>query len=232
MSNFEGFSLRTKLNNSKGSWDNKRNDREGFSKPNQTSVTFVKKSDQQKKCKSLSVNVDAKENKLMILAIQSTNLILSYEKQKLSQAFSSTKDRKSEQIKTKPNLNCCHKKPKPGISLKELKQFLNQRPKPSWKLRIETFYIYQPNLLRGWSCGLSEILSKDKKAFVNEKIIVSKGLIKLSADLTKQSNNHKDWVKAYKSSQRGIEEYLRKLGYVRKDRYTRKNLTFVRNQLK
>ncbi|KAJ3425012.1 hypothetical protein M0812_27442 [Anaeramoeba flamelloides] len=221
MTTLEGFPFLKKHGHSNNSDHNKREGNTSFSKTNQTSDAFVKKSDQQKMCQPLAVNVDAKENKLMILAIQSTNLILSYQKNQISSDLSYTNDRKFEQ-----------QKPKPRISRKELKHFLNQRPKPSWKLRIETFYIYKPNYLVGWSYGLSEILSKDKMARVNQKIIISKDLIKLSADLTRKSKHQKDWVKAYKSSQRGIEECLKKLGYVRNDRYTRKNLTFIRNQLK
>ncbi|KAJ6235399.1 hypothetical protein M0813_28680 [Anaeramoeba flamelloides] len=232
MTTLEGFPFLKKHSHSNNSDQNKREGNTSFSKTNQTSDAFVKKSDQQKMCQSLAVNVDAKENKLMILAIQSTNLILSYQKNQISSDLSYTNDRKFEQQKPNPDLNCCYQKPKPRISLKELKHFLNQRPKPSWKLRIETFYIYKPNFLVGWSYGLSEILSKDKMARVNQKIIISKDLIKLSADLTRKSKHQKDWVKAYKSSQRGIEECLKKLGYVRNDRYTRKNLTFIRNQLK
>ncbi|KAJ3448145.1 hypothetical protein M0812_00621 [Anaeramoeba flamelloides] len=111
-----------------------------------------------------------------------------------------------------------------SVSKKKLSFFLNSRPKPSWKLRLEKFYQYKPELIKGWRQGLSNEFQNpdcDKPT----KIIVDKEIAKIYAELVspKTSSTPK---KCYKSALRGIEDYLKKNGYKRTQKYQRETLEF------
>ncbi|KAJ6235884.1 hypothetical protein M0813_28446 [Anaeramoeba flamelloides] len=110
------------------------------------------------------------------------------------------------------------------LSKKKLSFFLNSRPKPSWKLRLEKFYQYKPDLIKGWRQGLSNEFQNpdcDKPT----KIIVDKEIAKIYAERVspKTSSLHN---KCYKTALRGIEEYLKKNGYKRTKFYQRGPLEF------
>ncbi|KAJ3440682.1 hypothetical protein M0812_14351 [Anaeramoeba flamelloides] len=110
------------------------------------------------------------------------------------------------------------------LSIKELSFFLNSRPKPSWNLRLEKFYQYKPELIKGWRQGLSNEF-QNPNCVKPTKIILDKEIAKLYAELVspKTSSLHK---KCYKTALRGIEEYLKKNGYERTKLYQRGPLEF------
>ncbi|KAJ3450340.1 hypothetical protein M0812_06512 [Anaeramoeba flamelloides] len=117
--------------------------------------------------------------------------------------------------------------PKETISEKKLSDFLNQKPKPSWSVRIEMLYLYKPNLLLGWKKGLSNHLKRGDHQLKPPKIIIDKHLLGKVAKLSCKTTCTKEYTKFYKSTSRGIEEYLKRYGYNRQTKYERKKLVFV-----
>ncbi|KAJ3446416.1 hypothetical protein M0812_08224 [Anaeramoeba flamelloides] len=116
------------------------------------------------------------------------------------------------------------------ISELELDMFMNKRPKPSWGQRLEKLNLYNSKYIIGWYPNLSKLYEStdpDFKEKIPQKILIKKSLFSKCADLTAKTNSQKDWLKSYKSCQRGIEEYFKRNHYKRLERYTRKNLQFV-----
>ncbi|KAJ3444780.1 hypothetical protein M0812_10641 [Anaeramoeba flamelloides] len=107
----------------------------------------------------------------------------------------------------------------------DLKTFLHMKPRPSWLKRLETFYLYNPQLLVGWKKNYFKSSSPDGEK--PKKIAVSKKLFRIFSNLTKKSTSKKDFLRVYKSSQRGVEEFFRKVGYMKEPNYSRKTVIFV-----
>ncbi|KAJ3440585.1 hypothetical protein M0812_14254 [Anaeramoeba flamelloides] len=114
-----------------------------------------------------------------------------------------------------------------NVSDKNLSEFLNQKPKPSWSHRIEMLYLYRPNYVIGWRKGLSSILQKKNKDLLPIKIIINKKILAKVAKFSCKTNRKKEYTKFYKSTSRGIEEYLKRYDYHRQTKYERKKLVFV-----
>ncbi|KAJ6235936.1 hypothetical protein M0813_28210 [Anaeramoeba flamelloides] len=115
----------------------------------------------------------------------------------------------------------------PSITEKQLSDFLNRKPKPSWGERIEFFYMYNPRYIIGWQKGLATSLAKRRDYLKPSKIIVNKKILVKVAKLACTTNTKKEFLKFYKSTSRGIEEFLKRLSYIRQTRYERKKLVFV-----
>ncbi|KAJ3444385.1 hypothetical protein M0812_10238 [Anaeramoeba flamelloides] len=111
------------------------------------------------------------------------------------------------------------------FTYEDLKTFLHMKPRPSWLKRLETFYLYNPQLLVGWKKNYFKSNSHDEEK--PKKIAVSKKLFRIFSNLTKKSTSKKDFLRVYKSSQRGVEEFFRKVGYVKEPNYSRKTVIFV-----
>ncbi|KAJ6252851.1 hypothetical protein M0813_13713 [Anaeramoeba flamelloides] len=111
-----------------------------------------------------------------------------------------------------------------GQSKQNLTIFLKSKPKPSWKRRIERFYQYNPEWIQGWRKGLSHELDGEN-CIKPPKIIVNKEVAKMYSQII-TSNIESKAKKSYKSSLRGIEDYLKKHGYTRTQKYQREFLEF------
>ncbi|KAJ6243738.1 hypothetical protein M0813_22178 [Anaeramoeba flamelloides] len=114
-----------------------------------------------------------------------------------------------------------------NVSDKNLSEFLNQKPKPSWSQRIELLYLYRPSYVLGWRKGLSSILQMKNKDLLPAKIIIDKKILSKVAKFSCKTNCKKEYTKCYKSTSRGIEEYLKRYDYHRQTKYERKKLVFV-----
>ncbi|KAJ6250824.1 hypothetical protein M0813_15640 [Anaeramoeba flamelloides] len=117
--------------------------------------------------------------------------------------------------------------PKEKVTEKKLSDFLNQKPKPSWSYRIEMMYLHSPDFLLGWKKGLSNIFQKPDNELKPPKIIIHKKILEKVAKLSCKTKCTKEYTKFYKSTSRGIEEYLKRHGYSRQTKYERKKLVFV-----
>ncbi|KAJ6240286.1 hypothetical protein M0813_24284 [Anaeramoeba flamelloides] len=107
------------------------------------------------------------------------------------------------------------------MKFSELEKFIQRKPKPSWKKRLFKFYQYDPELLVGWK-QLSESTFKKKPT----TIVIQKKLFDLYSQILNTNNDHAFAIRIYKSSQRAVQEYLKKLGYCRCSKYSRKVLEF------
>ncbi|KAJ6249559.1 hypothetical protein M0813_16980 [Anaeramoeba flamelloides] len=150
-----------------------------------------------------------------------------------------TSSSKSSKI-TKKN---CQRQQIPILSELELKKFLTKRPKPSWGRRLEKLNQFDPSYIIGWYPNLSKVYASTNPNNNNnntclhilpndpidlpKKIIIDKAIFKKCADLTTKNNTQEEWIKSYKSAQRGIEEYFKRNNYQRQGRYTRKKLQFI-----
>ncbi|KAJ3425797.1 hypothetical protein M0812_28243 [Anaeramoeba flamelloides] len=105
----------------------------------------------------------------------------------------------------------------------KLSKFLQKRPKPSWYQRLEKFHEYDSTLIQGWKKEKKS--NKSLKKFP-KKIIIKKDLFHLSAELTNDPNDPSSYNRIYKSSQRGVEMYLKHNGYQRIQKYSRTSLSF------
>ncbi|KAJ3447723.1 hypothetical protein M0812_00195 [Anaeramoeba flamelloides] len=105
----------------------------------------------------------------------------------------------------------------------KLSAFLQTKPKPSWYQRLERFHEYDPTLIQGWKKEKKS--NKSLKKFPT-KIIIKKDLFHLSAELTNDPNDPSSYNRIYKSSQRGVEMYLKHNGYQRIQKYSRVSLSF------
>ncbi|KAJ3441775.1 hypothetical protein M0812_13789 [Anaeramoeba flamelloides] len=108
------------------------------------------------------------------------------------------------------------------MKFSELEAFIKRKPKPSWKKRLCKFYQYDPELLVGWK-QLSESEHNTQKP---STIIIQKKLFDLYSQILNTDDDHTFSVRIYKSSQRAVQEYLKKLGYFRSSKYSRKILEF------
>ncbi|KAJ3445638.1 hypothetical protein M0812_11525 [Anaeramoeba flamelloides] len=106
----------------------------------------------------------------------------------------------------------------------QLKVFLNQKPKPSWANRLENFFAYNQSLIVGWKENFTSLPLNSK--LKPQKIIVQKKLFKIFGNLTKTSSSQKDFLRIYKSSQRGVEEFFKKYGYRKISNYSRQSILF------
>ncbi|KAJ3430364.1 hypothetical protein M0812_23369 [Anaeramoeba flamelloides] len=136
----------------------------------------------------------------------------------------------------------CKRQQIPILSELELKKFLTKRPKPSWGRRLEKLNQYDPSYITGWYPNLSKVYAStntnnntntylcilpNAPIDLPKKIIIDKAIFKKCADLTTKNNTQEEWIKSYKSAQRGIEEYFKRNNYKRQCRYTRKKLQFI-----
>ncbi|KAJ6234926.1 hypothetical protein M0813_28903 [Anaeramoeba flamelloides] len=113
------------------------------------------------------------------------------------------------------------------VSLQELKEFLHVKPRPPWSSRLESFYRYDPKLIVGWKTGFADTIMHSKLKDKTHKVIISKELFTLFADLTKIADTKPAFLRVYKSSQRGVEEFFKKIGFVKIANYSREKVVFA-----
>ncbi|KAJ3449678.1 hypothetical protein M0812_05835 [Anaeramoeba flamelloides] len=118
----------------------------------------------------------------------------------------------------------------PTITENQLSAFFNRKPKPSWGERIEFLYLYNPNYIIGWQKGLANSLQRRRNDLKPSKIIIDKTILSKVAKLVCTTNSKKEYIKFYKSTSRGVEEFLKRFSYIRQTRYERKKLVFVLSQ--
>ncbi|KAJ6252488.1 hypothetical protein M0813_14166 [Anaeramoeba flamelloides] len=99
------------------------------------------------------------------------------------------------------------------ITLDKLQEFVLTKPRPPWSSRLECFYRYNPKLIVGWKTGFADTAIHLNSNERSEKVIISKELFPIFSDLTKRNNSKRAFLRVYKSSQRGVEEFFRKVGY-------------------
>ncbi|KAJ6239979.1 hypothetical protein M0813_24630 [Anaeramoeba flamelloides] len=115
------------------------------------------------------------------------------------------------------------------LSFEELNQFLHTKPRPTWSSRLECFYRYDNNLILGWKTGFADLILHTLPEEKPKKVIISKRLFTIFSNLTKVSNSKKDYLRVYKSSQRGVEEFFKKVGYHKIANYSRDQVVFAIN---
>ncbi|KAJ3428459.1 hypothetical protein M0813_25784 [Anaeramoeba flamelloides] len=106
----------------------------------------------------------------------------------------------------------------------ELKEFLNSKPRPNWKQRIEMIQKYNPGLTANW-----EAFSMTNKG--ENKIILNKKLFEIFVELTKgitKEENKLKFVKLCRNSQRGVVKMMEKRGFKNRSNYLRTQLVFIR----
>ncbi|KAJ3439025.1 hypothetical protein M0812_15040 [Anaeramoeba flamelloides] len=106
---------------------------------------------------------------------------------------------------------------------KKLAEFLQKKPKPSWFHRLQMFYDYNPSLIVGWG---KDIGSRTQLKRAGKSIIINKELFYLASVLSENTKNPLTIDRIYKSSQRGVEVFLKKQGYHRIQKYSRSTLSF------
>ncbi|KAJ6249436.1 hypothetical protein M0813_16856 [Anaeramoeba flamelloides] len=116
------------------------------------------------------------------------------------------------------------------ISFEELKEFVLTKPRPPWSSRLECFYRYNPELIVGWKTGFADTVIHLNSNEKPDKVIISKKLFTIFSNLTKRDDSKRAFLRVYKSSQRGVEEFFRKVGYVKKANYSRDKVVFGLNK--
>ncbi|KAJ6239419.1 hypothetical protein M0813_03127 [Anaeramoeba flamelloides] len=113
------------------------------------------------------------------------------------------------------------------VSLGELKEFLHAKPRPPWSSRLESFYRYNPKLIVGWKTGFADTFMHSNLKDKSHKVIISKDLFTEFANLTKIADTKQAFLRVYKSSQRGVEEFFKKIGFVKIANYSREKVVFA-----
>ncbi|KAJ6251371.1 hypothetical protein M0813_15133 [Anaeramoeba flamelloides] len=119
------------------------------------------------------------------------------------------------------------------LSKENLREFLQSKPRPNWHQRIDMFLKYDPELLENWPTlvFLKNLKNNDKKP---EKIVMQKTLFEIFVELTYNITldlNKKQYIKAFRNSQRGLVKYMETIGYRNHSNYTRKQLVFLKNDI-
>ncbi|KAJ6234046.1 hypothetical protein M0813_00680 [Anaeramoeba flamelloides] len=128
-------------------------------------------------------------------------------------------------IECKTKLDSSRKEtPIDSYTKEELKEFLNSKPRPNWKQRIEMIQRHNPDLTTNWEafCGNNK---------GENKIILDKKLFEIFVELTKgitKEDNKSRFVKLCRNSQRGVVKMMEKRGFKNRSNYLRTQLVFIR----
>ncbi|KAJ3451689.1 hypothetical protein M0812_03442 [Anaeramoeba flamelloides] len=113
-----------------------------------------------------------------------------------------------------------------NISGKELKQFFSSKPRPSWGKRLHYIFLYENSFIDGWNDSTLSRLEKQLKC--PKRISIDKDMFCKLAGIILANKDFKTKDRFIKSSQRGIEEYLKRKGYRKKNKYNRNKMVFIR----
>ncbi|KAJ3452776.1 hypothetical protein M0812_04551 [Anaeramoeba flamelloides] len=130
------------------------------------------------------------------------------------------------------------------LKLVLLGSFLNKRPRPKWKERLNMFYIYDQKLILNWTYVITlpntktnnktnntkKSINKNPNKIYKHKVIIQKKLFKIYVSLTKgfdEINQRSDFLKCFRNSQKGVIEFMRTIGFYYQSCQDRGSLIFL-----
>ncbi|KAJ3447921.1 hypothetical protein M0813_08690 [Anaeramoeba flamelloides] len=136
--------------------------------------------------------------------------------------------------KRSPNTNCLlgqnEDEKNQKISKKELTEFLNSKPQPTWNEKLKMIKKYDPSLVTN-----HQMLENKQKKKSSRKIIIHKKTIQLIVNMSVcqlPQFNQKVCEKKYLDSENGLSNYFRAQGFEKKKTFNNDKLIFQMYQQK